>query len=47
MANQVKKNKDIKEDEETLKGQKKKENRKYVLFTFDLFYLYTVLRTSF
>ena len=32
MTDQVKKNKDIKEDEERLKGQEKKENRKYLHF---------------
>ena len=33
MTDQVKKNKDIKKDEERLKGQGKKENRKYLHFT--------------
>ena len=33
MTDQVKKNKDIKEDEERLKGQEKKENTKYLHFT--------------
>ena len=32
MADQVKKNKDIQEDEERLKGQDKRENRKYLDF---------------
>ena len=35
MGDQSKKNKDIKEDEERLKGQRKKENRKYLHFIFD------------
>ena len=47
MADQVKKNKDIKEDEERLKGQDKRENRKYLHFIFNLFYHYTVLRIGF
>ena len=33
MTDQVKKNKDIKKDEERLKGQRKKKNRKYLHFT--------------
>ena len=33
MTDQVKKNKDIKEDKERLKGQEKKENTKYLHFT--------------
>ena len=37
MTDQVKKNKDIKEDEERLKEQEKKENRKYLHFTSNLF----------
>ena len=37
MTDQVKKNKNIKEDEERLKGQEKKENRKYLHFIFNLF----------
>ena len=49
MKDQVKKNKDIKEDEERLKGQEKKENRKYLHFMFNLFdhKIPTVLRSSF
>ena len=47
MADQVKKNKDIQEDEERLKGQDKRENRKYLHFIFNLFYHYTVLRIGF
>ena len=35
MGDQSKKNKDIKEDEERLKGQGKKENRNYLHFIFD------------
>ena len=37
MTDKVKKNKDIREDEERLKGQEKKENRKYLHFIFNLF----------
>ena len=44
---QERKNKDIRVDEEWLKGQKKKENRKYLYFIFNLSYHYTVLRSSF
>ena len=40
------KDKDIR-GEERLKGQEKKENRKCLHFTFNLFYCYTVLRSSF
>ena len=47
MTDQVKKNKDIKEDEERLKGQEKKECRKYLHFIFNLFDHYTDLRSSF
>ena len=47
VTDKVKKNKDIREDEERLKGQEKKENRQYMHFTFNLFYHYTVLRNSF
>ena len=47
MTDQVKKNKDIREDEERLKGQEKKENRKYLHFIFNLFDHFTVLRNSF
>ena len=47
MTDQARKNKDIREDEERLKGQEKKENRQYMHFTFNLFYHYTVLRNSF
>ena len=47
MTDQIKKNKDIKEDEESLKGWEKKENRNYLHFIFNLFYYYTVLRSSF
>ena len=47
MADQVKKNKDIKEDEERLKGQEKKENRNYLHFIFNHFDHYTVLKSSF
>ena len=44
MTDQVKKNKDINEDEERLKEQEKKENRNYLQFIFNLFDHYTVLR---
>ena len=44
MTVKIKKNKDMKEDEESLKGKGKKENRKYC---FNLFDHYTVLRISF
>ena len=47
MTDQAKENKDIKEDEERLKGQEKKENRKHLHFIFNLFDHYTVLRSSF
>ena len=47
MTDQVTKNKDIKEDEERLKGQEKKESRKYLHFIFNLFDHYTDLRSSF
>ena len=47
VTDKVKKNKDIREDEERLKGQEKKENRKYFHFIFNIFYHYTVLRSSF
>ena len=47
MTDQVKRNKDIKNDEERLKGREKKENTKYLHFIFTLFYLHTVLRSSF
>ena len=47
MTDQIKKNKYIKEGEESLKGQEKKENRKYLHFIFNLFYHYTLLRSSF
>ena len=40
VTDKVKKNKDIREDEERLKGQEKKENRKYLHFILDLFYHY-------
>ena len=46
MTDQVKKNKDIKEDEERLKRQEKKENRKYLHFTFNLFDIHTALRNT-
>ena len=44
MTDQVKKNKYIKEDEERLKEQEKKENRNYLQFIFNLLDHYTVLR---
>ena len=47
MTGKVKQNKDIREDGERLKGQEKKENTKYLHFIFNLFYHYTVLRSSF
>ena len=47
MTDQNKKNQDIKEDEERLKGQEEKENRKYLQFIFNLFNHYTVLRSRF
>ena len=47
MTDQLKKNKDITEDEEGLKGQEKKENRKYLPFIFNLFHHYNVLRRIF
>ena len=47
MTGQVKKSKDLKEDEERLKRQEKKENRKYLHFIFNLFDHYTVLKSSF
>ena len=37
MADKEKKNKDFKEDEERLKGQEKKANRKYLHFIFNIF----------
>ena len=47
MTDQKKKNQDIKEDEERLKGQEEKENRKYLQFIFNLFNHYTVLKSRF
>ena len=47
MKYQVKKNKDITEDEEGLNRQEKKENRQYLHFIFNLVYHDTVLRRSF
>ena len=44
MTDQVKKNQYIKEDEERLKEQEKKENRNYLQFIFNLLDHYTVLR---
>ena len=44
MTDQVKKNKYIKEDEERLKEQEKKENRNYLQFIVNLLDHYTVLR---
>ena len=44
MTDQVKKNKYIKEDEERLKEQEKKNNRNYLQFIFNLLDHYTVLR---
>ena len=38
---------DIREDRERLKGQEERENRKYLHFILNLFYDYTVLRSSF
>ena len=42
MTDQIKKNKNIKEDEERLKGEEKQ-----LHFILNLFYHYTVLRSSF
>ena len=49
MTEQIKKDVDIKEDEESLKKQEKKnkKNRKHLHFTFNIFYHHTVLRNSF
>ena len=47
MTDQVKKNKDIREYEERLKGQEEKENRKYLHFIFNLFDHFAVLRNRF
>ena len=47
MTDQIKKNRDIKEDQERLKGQGEKENRKYLCFILYFFDRYTVLRSSF
>ena len=44
MKYQIKKNKDMKEAEEKLKGQEKKKKNFY--FIFDVFYHYTILRSS-
>ena len=46
MTDHIKKNKDIKEDEERLKEQEKKKT-KYLHFTFNLFDHYTILRSVF
>ena len=49
MADKIKKNSNKKEDEEKkkLKGQEKKENRKYLHLFFNPFDHYVVLRSSF
>ena len=47
MTDQIKKKKDMKEDEERLRGQGKKENRTCLHFIFNLFDHYTILRGSF
>ena len=47
MTVKIKKNKDMKEDQESLKGKEKKENKKYLHFCFNIFDHYTVLRISF
>ena len=47
MTDPIKKNKDINGDDGRLKVQEKKENKKYLNFIFNLFYHYTVLRSTF
>ena len=46
MTDKVKQNKDIREDGGRLKGQEKKESRKYLHFIFNLFYHYTLLTSK-
>ena len=48
MTDQIKRNKNLKEDEERLKEWEKKiKSRKYLHFIFNLFYHFTVLRSRF